>query len=109
MRPGRTRWRITPDNKVVGALRDAIGVEDSTVDLNAQARPVGYIDKGVVVLDRYWSELVADRVFFLLEFQHQRYRLQARRLVPTVFVLKLAIPPSGQERTLLAGPADVEN
>src|SRR3954447_10362308 len=61
--------------------RDAVALDHGAVHLDAEAASDGNRDDALDLLDRFDREMIPERVFFLLEFQHRRHRKQARRLV----------------------------
>src|ERR1043165_6844407 len=61
--------------------RAAVAVDHGAVDLDAEAGSGWNRDDALDLLDWFDREMIAERVFFLLEFQHWRPRKETRRLV----------------------------
>src|SRR5689334_10249556 len=63
------------------ASGDAIAVDHLAIDLDAKAGAGRYCDTAPDLDDRLERQMVAERIFLLLELQHRRHRKQAGRLV----------------------------
>lgn len=61
--------------------RHAISVDDSAIDLDAKAGPARHGDLAVDLTDRFECQMIAERVFLLLELEHWGHREKARRLI----------------------------
>src|SRR6185503_14266404 len=91
--PPESSWSSTPARTKSFVLKltnfmagitgsgDAIAVDHAAIDLDAEAGPGRHRDHALDLVDRRDGEVVAERIFLLLEFQHRRHRKQARRLV----------------------------
>src|SRR3954467_15456209 len=55
---------------------DAIAVDHGAIDLDPETGAGGDCDHALDLMDRLFREMVAEGVFFLLEFQHRRHRKQ---------------------------------
>src|SRR6476659_3765294 len=60
---------------------DAIAVDHAAIDFDAEAGAGRNCNDALDLVDRLDGQMVAERIFLLLEFQHRRHRKQARRLV----------------------------
>src|ERR1700731_187197 len=60
---------------------DAIAIDDGAIDVDAEAGAPGDRNEAVGLDDRLDRQMISERIFLLLEFEHRRHREQAWRLI----------------------------
>src|ERR1700688_2433522 len=60
---------------------DAIAIDDGAIDVDAEAGAAGDRNDAVGLDDRLDRQMISERIFLLLEFEHRRHREQAWRLI----------------------------